>query len=113
ADAGAGALLGAAPRDVAAVEKQFTLRGRELADDRLHQRGLAGAIAAQHGDTAAPWDADVDVEQHLAAAITGLEMPDIEECLFKEGGDRSPGHSCWPGSPRQCRTPAPCPGRAR
>src|SRR4029078_13317631 len=90
------ALLGRAAADVAAVEGDLPLPRRQLADDGLHQRGLAGAVAAQHGDAATPGNAEVDVEQDLAAAIAGVEMLDVQK--FRHGADRSPGRICWPGS---------------
>jgi hypothetical protein len=51
---------------------------RQFADDGLHQRGLAGAVAAKNGDAAAPGNAQRDTEQHLAAAIARVDILDIE-----------------------------------
>src|SRR3569832_244378 len=111
ADPGADTFLGPAAADVAAVEGEFALPRRQFADDGLHQSGLAGAVAPEHGYAAAPRDADADVEQDLAAAIAGVEMLDVQK--FRHGADRSPGRMCWPGSRIRCLKPAPCPGRAR
>ncbi len=56
-------LLGRAPEDV-----DRSAGERHEAEDRLHERGLAGAVGAQHGDELPVADRERDVGEDRAAA---------------------------------------------
>jgi hypothetical protein len=87
----ANALLGRQPSDIASVQGDGATQQWQFSDDGLHQRGLTGAVSAKDRDAAAPGHGHVDAEQDLAAAITGIEILDVEIFVVRHGGDRPPG----------------------
>src|SRR5436305_5050250 len=113
ADSHLHALLRLALVDVPAVERHLAARYRKFANNRLHQRGFAGAITAEHGNRAAPGYAEADVEQHLAAAVASIEIANVQKWLFRHDEDRSPGRFCWPEFLQPCLIQALGPDRAR
>src|SRR6185312_3921331 len=82
------ALLGRQSPDVARVKAHCAPAQRQLADNRLHQRCLAGAIAAEHGNSAAPWHSHVNAEQHLTAAVAGVKVDHIQELFVRHGANK-------------------------
>ncbi|MEY9246242.1 hypothetical protein ABIF27_006897 [Bradyrhizobium elkanii] len=62
-------LVGRHAGDVAAVELDRAGAGARPAEDRHHQRRLAGAVGADQGDDLAAIDLDIDALQRLDLAI--------------------------------------------
>jgi hypothetical protein len=78
AETEAHALVGRQLGGVLVVEADLAGVRGHLADDRLHQRGLAGAVAAEHGHRAAPRRRQAHAEQHLAAVVGRAHVADLE-----------------------------------
>ena len=57
----------------AARHLHFDGQGRQLADQRAHQRALASAVAPEHADAGRPPDRQLDAAQHDALAVAGVE----------------------------------------
>ena len=83
----AGHLEHAAPGDlggrggghVDAVEDDRAAVGLDDPRDGAQQRRLAGAVGAEQGDDLALVHLEVDVEQHLHAAVADVEVADEEQ----------------------------------
>jgi hypothetical protein len=73
--------LAAHPDDLVSGQRGATGHCRHLADDRIEQGRLANPVAAQYGDGPDPRHPQPDVEQHLAAAVAGAEVADLEQRL--------------------------------
>src|SRR5258708_24038294 len=73
ADAEHRALLRWQSRDVAAAERDAAATIAGDADDRVHQRGLAHAIAAEQSERLAFIEPERDVRHHDAFAIAGAD----------------------------------------
>ena len=71
-DAEGGDLVRRRVRDVAPVEDDRALVGLDHPADGLEQRRLAGAVRAEQRDDLALVDLEVDVEQHLHAAVADV-----------------------------------------
>ena len=71
ADADMGALIGAQPGDVGAVERNRAAEITGDADDGIDQRGLAHAVAAEQGERLAFGERQRDVGKHDRFAVTG------------------------------------------
>ncbi len=67
--------------DVLAVDHDLAGARRHHADQRLHQRRLAHAVAADEGDDLAGLDLEVDAVQHLALAIGGGKILTCSICV--------------------------------
>ena len=99
-------LVGGGVGDVAAVEDDRALVGRDQAGDRLEQRRLAGAVGAEQRHDLALVDLEVDVEQHLHVAVADVEAPDEQQLgLALRGAGAAP--RCGPRPPS---TPGRCRG---
>ena len=68
-------------RDVAAVEGDRAFARARIAEDRHHQRGLAGAVGADQRDDLAFVDVEVDALQRHDVAVEGLDAADGEQRL--------------------------------
>jgi len=68
--------------DVAAPEQDLAGAGARLAEDRHHQRRLAGAIGADQGDDLARIDLEVDALERLDLAVGSAEAADREQGSF-------------------------------
>src|SRR3546814_4526346 len=79
ADPGAGAFVRAHRGHVVAVDVDIAARDGDLAHDRLHQRGLADAVAAEDGRGLTRPDVEGDVPQDLALAIGGADAAQVEQ----------------------------------
>jgi len=75
------ALGGAADVDLAALSAALdaALAGARLAEDRHHQRRLAGAVGADQGDDLARIDVEIDALQRLDLAVGGAKAADREQ----------------------------------
>src|ERR1700682_4236046 len=104
----ANALLGRQPPDIAGVQTYRPTQQWQFSDDGLHQRGLARAVAAEDRNATSPWHGHGDAEQDLTAAITGIEIPNIEVFVVRHGGDRPPGPWGLTGCTGPCRNRARC-----
>src|SRR5262249_47859243 len=87
--------LGRHSRDVQEIESDAPAAGRELADDGLEQRRLAGAVATQDRDRATPCRGQIDAEQHLTVAVGDAELTDLEERGLRHEYDRPPAPCGW------------------
>src|SRR5882757_3130299 len=74
ADAEAGAAVRRHGADILALEHDGAFGRRQQADQRLHQRRLAYAVAADHGDDLALAHVHVDALQYRLAAIAGTQL---------------------------------------
>ena len=59
--------------DAAAEEQHAPSTGRLRPRQRAHQRRLAGAVGAEHGDQLALLDLEIDVADHVERAVAGTE----------------------------------------
>ena len=73
--------------DVAAIELDLAGAGARLAEDRHHQRRLAGAVGADQGDDLAGIDLDVDALQRLDLAVSGAQAADREQGIGRRSHD--------------------------
>src|SRR6266545_467265 len=118
-------LVGPAPRDVAAVEDDAARGGREIAERRLEQGGLARAVGPDDAHDRPVGDLERgrldDLELAVAGANRlklehgGLRAPPFPRVPLFQGGPRSradrresppealPRSSCHGPSPRSCR----------
>ena len=71
-DLQAGDLVGRQLGDVAAGERDAAFARARIAEDRHHQRRLAGAVRADQRDDLAVADFDVDALQRGDVAVIGL-----------------------------------------
>src|SRR5262245_34754420 len=78
-----------------AVQQDLAARGRKIAGDDLHERGLAGAIVAHEPDDLASFEREVDVRQRL----DGAEM--LRDALQFENSHRSSRAQCRLAVPRR------------
>jgi hypothetical protein len=78
ADAALRDAIGGQGTDRPAVEGDRSRPGRRDAHDRLHGRRLAHAVAPDEADDLRGRDLERYPEQHLAAAVRGLEVADGE-----------------------------------
>ena len=62
--------------DVPAGEQHLPAARRGQADDRAHGRGLADAVAAEHGGDAAGRHLQVDALQDMTLAVIGMQALD-------------------------------------
>jgi hypothetical protein len=70
----AGDLVGPRPRQVSAAQDDAPGGRPHQSHDRHDQRGLARAVAAQHGQRLAALDVEVDAVQHIGAPITRAQI---------------------------------------
>ena len=66
------------PTSSDAVERDAALDPAEGAADGPQQRGLAGAVGAEHGDDLALGDPQVDAVEDLDEAVAAAEVVDEE-----------------------------------
>src|SRR3546814_11161924 len=78
ADAYLGDAVAGQAADVAAAETDGALRGRSQPHDRADRGGLAHAVAAHERDHLAGIDGKAHAEQHLAAAVEGVDGVDLD-----------------------------------
>ena len=78
-DAQPGDLVRRHAGDVLAVELDMAGAGARLAEDRHHQRRLAGAVGADQGDDLAGVDLEIDALQRLDLAVGGAQAADREQ----------------------------------
>jgi hypothetical protein len=64
--------------DVATVDQHLPRAGRHHSDQRLHERRLAHAVAADDRDDLARRDREVDAVENLALAIGDVEIAHIK-----------------------------------
>src|SRR3546814_10846658 len=79
----AGAFVRAHRGHVVAVDVDIAARDGDLAHDRLHQRGLADAVAAEDGRGLTRPDVEGDVPQDLALAIRSEEHTSELQSLMR------------------------------
>ena len=79
ADAGMRALVRPQAGDVAAVETDAAADVAGDADDRIDQRGLAHAVAAEQRQRLALGEAEADIRQHHGLAIAGRQPRDLQQ----------------------------------
>ena len=63
------------PGDVLAVEHDAAGARRRQAEDRADQRGLAGAVRAEHAGDAAGLDRKRNALQHIGLVVGGVDVP--------------------------------------
>ncbi|MGY4377548.1 hypothetical protein ACVWZ3_005187 [Bradyrhizobium sp. i1.3.6] len=78
-DAQMGDLVGRNVGDVSAFVQDLAGAGARLAEDRHHQRRLAGAVGADQRDDLAGADLDIDALQRLDLAVGGAQAPDRQQ----------------------------------
>ena len=64
-----------------AIVLDMTGAGARLAEDRHHQRGLAGAVRADQGDDLAVVDVEIDALQRHDVAVEGFDPAHGEQRL--------------------------------
>ena len=74
-------------RDVVALEDDLAAARRIEADDRIHQRGLADAVAAEQAEDLALLELQRQALQHVGVAVIGMDVLDFEN---GHGVSRSP-----------------------
>src|SRR5262249_55893444 len=79
ADAALRAALGRQGRDLAALEPDRAVPDPQLADQALHHRRLADAVAADHGDDLAGLDREIDTAQDRGRAVAGRDAAHLQE----------------------------------
>ena len=65
--------------DVAAGEGDGAIGGIEQSGDDAQKRRLPRSVGAQHGHHLALGDLEVDAEEHLHAAVSGVDVPATEQ----------------------------------
>src|SRR3546814_614231 len=83
--------------DVAAVEHDLALVGRDQADDHVEAGGLAGAVGAEQADDFARVQGQAEVAHDLARAVA----------LAQSLGDEHYSSSCFGGSASPALLPSP------
>src|SRR2546421_8503911 len=78
-DAAARDAVGALPLDALAAETDDSASRRSEAQDRAHRRCLSHAVAPEQGRYFARADREVDAEQHLARAVRGFEIFNLQK----------------------------------
>src|SRR4029077_20903252 len=71
-------LVGLEGPEIATVELHIAGRGSNQPNDRLERGRFAGAVATEQGDDLARVHLEVDVEQHLRAAVAGAQPADFK-----------------------------------
>ena len=75
-EAGLGDAVGLPAGDVLVRQADAAGGGADQADQGLHQRGLAGAVAAEQGEDLAGGDRQGDAVQDAGGAVAGVEVLD-------------------------------------
>ncbi len=104
ADAEAGAAMRDQRAHIPPLENDGAFGRRQQPDQRPHQRRLADAVAADHGDDFAFAHIHVDALQHRLAAVAGTELERRKDDFLTHGlaPDKSPRRARRQRSPRPC-----------
>jgi hypothetical protein len=65
-------------RDVVALEHHFAVARRIEADDRIHQRGFADAVAPEQSENLALLELQRQPLKHIGVAVIGVDVLDFE-----------------------------------